>query len=94
MNKLIILKPYVTEKTTTMNNQNKFVFISLVNHSKIEYKTFFKTTFDVNVKDVNILKKPSKPKRRGKINYKTTTKYKVVITLLDDKNKEKITEQF
>ena len=90
----IILKPYITEKSSDEMANNKYTFLASPKNEKIEIKTYLSTKYDINIKSIRILKKVSKKVRRGKYPGKTKSFKKVIITLANDKNIEKIKELF
>ena len=76
-----ILSPIVTEKSTTLSEQNKVVFKVPNSSNKLILKKNIEKIFKVNVTKINIIKKQSKNKftrgRKDKIKgYK-----KAIITL-------------
>jgi len=89
-----LTRPYVTEKTSDLINSNKFTFLSLINVNKIELKKQLSTQYDINIDKINVLKRRPKKVRRGKTLGKTRGFQKVIITLKDDKNIEKLKELF
>ncbi|MBH38228.1 50S ribosomal protein L23 [bacterium] len=90
----IILKPYITEKTSAQMVDNKFTFLSSTDNVKIEIKNFLIKKYDISIKSIKILKKVSKKVRRGKYPGKTKSFKKVILTLKNDKNIDKIKELF
>lgn len=89
-----LIRPYVTEKTSDLINSNKFTFLSLVNVNKIELKKQLSAQYEINIDKINVLKRRPKKVRRGKTLGKTRGFQKVIITLKDDKNIEKLKELF
>ena len=89
-----ILKPYITEKTSSLMGIYKFVFLINGNSSKIEIKKYLSEKYIINIKSVNILYKKSKSVRRGRILGKTKKFKKVIITLKDQNNIDKIKSLF
>tara|TARA_Y100000992_G_C21106809_1_gene415334 strand:+ start:405 stop:698 length:294 start_codon:yes stop_codon:yes gene_type:complete len=76
-----IKSPIITEKATTLSEQNKIVFKVHLNASKHSIKKNIEKIFKVNVIKVNTIKKKSKTKIiRGKIGIKKGFK-KAVVTL-------------
>ena len=94
MSNKALIQPYVTEKTSNLINSNKFTFLSLQNVNKIELKKQLTLQYDINIDKVNVLKRLSKKVRRGKTLGKTRGFQKVIITLKDDKNVDKLKELF
>ena len=76
-----ILSPVVTEKSTSLSEQNKIVFKVPKNSNKLVLKKNIEKIFKVNVTKINIIKKQSKNKfTRGRI-VKIKGYKKAVITL-------------
>ena len=76
-----ILFPVVTEKTTTLSEQNKVVFKVPTNANKKNLKTNIEKIFKVNVTKINIINKQSRKKiTRGK-KIKVSGYKKAIITL-------------
>ena len=76
-----ILSPIVTEKSTTLSEQNKVVFKVPNSSNKLILKKNIEKIFKVNVTKINIIKKQSKNKfTRGRI-VKIKGYKKAVITL-------------
>ena len=92
--KQIFLKPYITEKTSQLLENNKFVFLNNSFVNKIELQHLIQKKYSVNVKSINILKKQSKKKVRGKVLYKTRLSYKVIVTLKNEENIENLKKLF
>lgn len=89
-----LFRAYVTEKTSNLINFNKFTFLSLKSINKIELKKQLSALYDINIDKINVLTRLAKKVRRGKTVGKTRSFQKVVITLKDDKNIEKLKELF
>lgn len=94
MSENLTLKPYVTEKTSDQINSNKFTFLSSKSINKIEVLKYLSKKYEINIKKVNVLKRMSKKVRRGKNTGTTRGFLKVIITLKDEKNIEKLKELF
>lgn len=62
----VLLRPYVTEKTTAMMADNKYTFIVPLTANKIEVRQAVEQIFKVKVLDVNTLRVLGKTKRMGK----------------------------
>ena len=85
----IILEPKITEKTAEHLAQDKYVFYVLPNANSIEIRRAIEKRYDVQVLKVNIVKVPSKVRRRGRIVGKTAQRKKAIVTL---KNGQEIAE--
>ena len=76
-----ILSPMVTEKSTTLSEQNKIVFKVPAGANKKNLKTNIEKIFKVNVTKVNIINKKNRTKlTRGK-KIKVSGFKKAIITL-------------
>ena len=90
----IFLKPYITEKTSKLLEKNKFVFLNSFKSNKIELQQVIQKKYQVEIESINILKKPSKRKNRGRIFYNTKLLYKVIVTLKNENNIENLKKLF
>ena len=76
-----ILSPFVTEKSTSLSDQNKIIFKVPNKTNKIILKKNIEKIFKVNVKKINIInKQPRKKIVRGK-KVKVMGHKKAIITL-------------
>ena len=81
-----ILSPMVTEKSTTLSEQNKIVFKVPREANKINLKKNIEKIFRVNVKKINIInKQPRKKIVKGK-KVKVKGFKKAIITLKKGQN--------
>lgn len=92
--KHIIKKPVITEKSANQIENSKFTFLVHEDANKVEIKQEIQELYDVNIKSVNISRLPSKKRSRGRIVGKTKPKKKAIVTLLDNKNIDKLKELF
>ena len=76
-----ILSPIVTEKSTTLSEQNKVVFKVPNNSNKLILKKNIEKIFKVNVIKINILNKKSKNKFTRGRKVKIKGYKKAIITL-------------
>lgn len=83
MNKEVIIKPLVTEKSMAHSKQGKYTLSVRQSVNKIEVKNAVKSLFGVDVKSVNIIKTKPKKRRRGKIIGETSWMKKAIVTLKD-----------
>lgn len=89
-----LYKPYVTEKTSLLIENNKFVFLLSNKLNKIELKKYFESEFEININKVNVLKRVSKKVRRARsVGFKRSF-LKIIITLSDNKNIENLKKLF
>ena len=78
----IIKKPWVTEKSTRLSADGKYVFIVAPRASKPEIKKAIKDIYKVDAVAVNMVNRPAKTKRFGAAMKGTTGAYrKAVVTL-------------
>ena len=91
---ILNLSPYVTEKTSRLLSDSKFVFLLRTTVNKIEIARYIENEFGVNIKKVNTTKKIGKKTRRGRILGKRSDYQKVIVTLKDDKNIQKLKDLF
>jgi large subunit ribosomal protein L23 len=62
---LIIKKPWITEKSTTLTASNKYVFLVKSGATKPEVKKAIHTLYKVDALSVNMVNRPAKRKRFG-----------------------------
>ena len=78
----VLLRPLVTEKTTTLTALNKYVFEVDLRANEDQIKEAIQLAFNVRVSDVNTMKVKGKPKRWGrKVTLRPDWK-KAVVTLV------------
>lgn len=80
----VLRRPIVTEKSTLMQERQKYVFEVAPDANKVQVREAVELVFDVNVLDVNIIKVRPKPKRRGMHSYQTRLWKKAIVTLSQD----------
>ena len=81
-----ILSPIVTEKSTSLSNQNKIVFKVPDNASKKNLKKNIEKIFKVNVTKINIINKKSRNKITRGRKVKVMGYKKAIITLQKGQN--------
>ena len=81
-----ILSPIVTEKSTTLSDQNKIVFKVPDNANKKNLKKNIEKIFKVNVTKINIIKKKSRNKITRGRKVKVMGYKKAIITLQKGQN--------
>lgn len=82
MNLTDVLKaPVVTEKSTLLQEQGKYVFKVALKASKGDIKRAVEAAFDVEVKSVNTLRTHGKVKTYGRNRTKQPDTKKAIITL-------------
>ncbi len=77
----VLKSPVVTEKSTTLQEQGKYVFKVALKASKRDIKRAIESTFDVEVKSVNTLKIHGKVKTYGRNRTKLPDTKKAIVTL-------------
>lgn len=89
MIKNIILGPVITEKSSAIGTENKYVFKVLPDANKIEIKNIIEKSFKVDVVNVRTINVFGKNKRSGKFFGRTSDWKKAIVTV---KEGQKITE--
>ena len=77
----VIIKPLVTEKATTANQMNQYIFLVHPNSNKIEVAQAAEKFLKVKVTRVNIVNTKGKSRRFRGIAGKTSATKKAYITL-------------
>jgi large subunit ribosomal protein L23 len=77
----VLVRPVVTEKSTLLQEQGKYVFEVLPSANKSMVREAVERAFDVNVVSVNMLKTRGKMKRFGPRQVRTRDIKKAVVTL-------------
>lgn len=84
----VIIRPWVTEEATSLNEMNQYVFEVAVEANKIQIRQAIQEIFDVQVKAVNTINVKGKLKRRrtrqGITQGYTKTRKKAIVTLTPD----------
>jgi len=80
----VILRPIITERTTEMMADNKYVFEVAPKSNKTEVKQAIESIFDVTVESVNTINVKGKPKRMGRYVGKRKDWKKAIIKLSAD----------
>ena len=80
---LLIKKPIVTEKTTELRKDNKFVFEVDKTLNKIEIKSAIEKLFSVHVNSVKVINVRGKKRRLRKQTYGFTSSWKKAIITLN-----------
>ena len=79
----VLVSPVLTEKTSMMSGQNKYVFNVLADATKKEVKLAIEKLFDVQVVTVNVLNRKGKRKIRGNIRGVQKSVRRAYVTLID-----------
>ncbi len=80
----IIVKPIVTEKSTSLMEENKYTFKVNIKANKVEIKKALEEIFGVKVESVNTMRVKGKPKRMGVHRGYTSDWKKAIVTLAPD----------
>lgn len=80
----IILRPVITEASTEMMEEKKYVFEVDPRANKVEVKKAVEKIFGVKVEKVNTMRVPGKVKRYGRYSGRTPEKKKAIVTLSED----------
>jgi large subunit ribosomal protein L23 len=77
----IIKRPIITERTTDMMEDNKYVFDVDVRSNKVEIKKAIESIFGVDVVSVNTINVRKKPKKFGRHSGFTARRKKAIVKL-------------
>ena len=77
----ILVRPVITEKSTLLQEQNKYVFEITPNANKIMVKRAVEVAYNVSVLGVNIVKNRGKMKRFGPKWTRTPDLKKAIVTV-------------
>lgn len=77
----VIVRPIVTEKTTSARENRKYVFEVNLKANKYQVKNAVEKLFNVKVEKVNVSLVKPKPKRRGLFEGSTRQWKKAIVTL-------------
>jgi large subunit ribosomal protein L23 len=77
----IIKRPIITERSSEMMADKKYVFEVDIRSNKTEIKVAIEQIFKVKVTNVNTLRMPAKPKRYGRYSGYTSEWKKAIVTL-------------
>ncbi|GLI10378.1 MULTISPECIES: 50S ribosomal protein L23 [Paenibacillus] len=80
----IIKRPVITERSSEMMAEKKYVFEVDIRSNKTEVKQAIEQIFKVKVTNVNTLRMPAKPKRYGRYSGYTSEWKKAIVTLSAD----------
>ena len=81
LNEEILISPINTEKSSMLQESNKYVFKVHKNSNKSQIKNAVEEVFDVTVESVNVIKVKGKNKTYGRNRVLTPTWKKAMITL-------------
>lgn len=77
----VLLRPLVTEKSTLLQERDKYVFRIALGANKIMVREAVQKVYDVKVTSVNIVRTPGKTKRYGPRKVKRPGTKKAIVTL-------------
>ena len=78
----VLKRPVITEKSTTLQEQNKYVFEVLPAANKSQVREAVERAFEVTVRNVNIVPIHTERKRAGNGTWRMTkTAKKAIVTL-------------
>jgi large subunit ribosomal protein L23 len=79
----IIIKPIITEKSTALSEDSRYVFKVKNDANKVEIAKAVEALFKVTVVSVNTITVPGKLKRQGRSQGMTPQWKKAIVTLKD-----------
>ncbi len=77
----ILIRPLLSERSTELMEEGKFVFVVDKRANKIQIAQAVKEIFNVTVLDVNTINVKGKTKRRGRMVGKTASYKKAIVKL-------------
>ncbi len=77
----VLRRPLITEKSTMLQEQDKYVFEVAGKASKNQVKQAVEKAFKVKVLDVNMISVPGKTRRVGRSQVLTASWKKAIVTL-------------
>ena len=81
LNEEILISPIITEKSSMLQESNKYVFKVHKNSNKWQIKNAVEEVFDVTVESVNVIKVKGKNKTYGRNRVLTPAWKKAMVTL-------------
>ena len=79
----ILIRPLISERSTDLMTEGKFVFVVDKRANKIQIAQAVKEIFNVTVEDVNTINVKGKIKRRGRTVGKTNSYKKAIVKLAE-----------
>jgi large subunit ribosomal protein L23 len=79
----IIVRPVVTERSTTLGENDAFTFIVAEDANKIEIRRAVEQMFDVKVRSVNTMRYRGKARRVGRNTGRRASFKKAIVTLVE-----------
>ncbi|SEP26556.1 50S ribosomal protein L23 [Propionispora vibrioides] len=77
----ILIRPYITEKSTALMAADKYTFIVPLKSNKVEIRQAVEEVFKVKVLAINTIRVPGKTKRMGKTAGKRPDYKKAIVKL-------------
>ena len=77
----VLMRPIVTEKSTLLSEDRKYVFAVHPNANKHDVARAVEAMFHVEVARVNVMNVPGKPRRQGRSEGRRSNWRKAVVTL-------------
>lgn len=77
----VLIRPLITEKTTTLMQDNKYTFVVPLTANKVEIRQAIEQIFKVKVLDVNTTRVMGKFKRMGRTQGKRPDYKKAIVKL-------------
>ena len=81
LNEEVLISPIITEKSSMLQESNKYVFKVHKNSNKSQIKNAVEEVFDVTVESVNVMKVKGKNKTYGRNRILTPGWKKAMVTL-------------
>ena len=79
----ILIRPLISERSTDLMQDGKFVFVVDKRANKIQIAQAVKEIFNVTVEAVNTMNYKGKPKRRGRTVGRTNSYKKAIVKLAE-----------
>lgn len=79
----VIIRPWVTEKSTELMSQGKYTFEVALKANKTQIKQAVEEIFNVKVRKVNTIRVPGKLRRRGRFVGRTPERKKAIVTVAE-----------
>ncbi len=77
----VVLRPLITEKSTRLAEEGKYVFAVATGANKLQVKEAVELAFNVSVLAVNVMNVPGKSRRVGRRQAKAPDWRKAIVTL-------------
>lgn len=77
----ILIRPFITEKTTSLMQDNKYTFVVPLKANKVEIRQAVEQVFKVKVLNVNTVRVMGKTKRMGRTQGKRPDYKKAIVKL-------------